>query len=248
MARTVVGLYRSPSSFPWYDELEHRVAGRRTLEVGGPSPIFRSEGRVPVYPMLGSWDNVDFSPVTLWRATRGSAGDRVSNGSAEGRQLYGDARCLDAVPAASYQLVLSSHVLEHLTDPIRALREWRRILAADGAIVAVVPEGARTFDHARPPTELGHLQEDYARGVPEDDLEHLPEILASHDLGMDPDAGTKEEFAERSRRNAEFRALHHHVFTPRSFASLLDASGYTVRTVVRVPPYHVLAVGDVAPR
>jgi len=53
---------------------------------------------------------------------------------------------------------------------------------------------------------------DYANNVGEDDLTHLPEILALHDLSRDEAAGTPEQFHQRCLDNISKRAIHHHVF------------------------------------
>lgn len=42
-------------------------------------------------------------------------------------------------PAASFDLVICSHVLEHVPDDAQALRELRRIITPDGHLVLLVP-------------------------------------------------------------------------------------------------------------
>jgi len=59
---------------------------------------------------------------------------------------------------SSVEYVLTSHVLEHLWAPIRALREWYRVLKPQGLIFAVVPHPERTFDKGRPLTTLTELK------------------------------------------------------------------------------------------
>jgi SAM-dependent methyltransferase len=44
-----------------------------------------------------------------------------------------------ALPAASYDLVVHSDTLEHVPDPMQALRECRRVLKPEGALVFSVP-------------------------------------------------------------------------------------------------------------
>ncbi len=168
----------------------------------------------------------------------------MSNGHGSGRQFVADATQLSPIIGeGAYDAILSSHVIEHLANPLRALGEWNRVLRRGGWIIVVAPEGARTFDHARDPTPLAHFMVDLRNGVGEDDLGHLPEILRTHDLAMDPGAGSFEEFAARSRRNLEFRALHHHVFTLQTLPALLESGGFSVEGVTRVPPAHLLVWG-----
>src|SRR5437016_4665411 len=74
----------------------------------------------------------------------------------------------DELPLASDSIdfVLSSHVLEHFLDPIKALKEWRRVVKDGGYIVAVVPHKERTFDKDRPRTPLAELIERHKANEP----------------------------------------------------------------------------------
>ena len=45
--------------------------------------------------------------------------------------------------------VLSSHVIEHFFDPIKALREWYRVIKGGGFIFIIAPHMDRTFDRFR---------------------------------------------------------------------------------------------------
>ncbi len=65
------------------------------------------------------------------------------------------------LPDGSTDFVVSSHVLEHFTDPIKALLEWWRVLKVGGVIFAIVPHKERTFDKPRPRTTLQHLIDDH---------------------------------------------------------------------------------------
>lgn len=51
----------------------------------------------------------------------------------------GDATLMADVPDDSYKTVYASHVLEHLADPIKALRNWYRILRPGGYLLVSVP-------------------------------------------------------------------------------------------------------------
>jgi SAM-dependent methyltransferase len=37
-------------------------------------------------------------------------------------------------------VIISRHSLEHVLDPIKALREWRRVLQEDGKVIIVLPD------------------------------------------------------------------------------------------------------------
>jgi SAM-dependent methyltransferase len=51
----------------------------------------------------------------------------------------GDATDMYGIPDGTYHTVYASHVLEHLDDPVTALRNWWRILAPGGCLIVCVP-------------------------------------------------------------------------------------------------------------
>lgn len=99
-----------------------------------------------------------------------------------------------------------------MANPLRALKEFHRVLKRKGYALTLVPNQVHAFDHRRPVTPFAHLEEDLAAGTDESDMMHLDEILSLHDLEMDKSAGSPEEFRARCLRNAEVRCMHHHVF------------------------------------
>lgn len=74
----------------------------------------------------------------------------------------------DELPLAdnSQDFVLTSHVIEHFLDPIKALKDWYRVVKDGGYIVAVVPHKERTFDKDRPRTPLTELIERHVANLP----------------------------------------------------------------------------------
>jgi SAM-dependent methyltransferase len=65
----------------------------------------------------------------------------------------------DAIPLPdeSQDFVLSAHVIEHFPDPIKALKEWYRLIRKGGYIFMIVPHKERTFDKGRERTTLQEL-------------------------------------------------------------------------------------------
>jgi len=53
--------------------------------------------------------------------------------------------------------VLSSHVIEHFFDPVKALREWHRVIKRGGYIFIIAPHMDRTFDRHRDATTVSEL-------------------------------------------------------------------------------------------
>ena len=65
------------------------------------------------------------------------------------------------LPDGSQDFVVSSHVLEHFPNPIKALLEWDRLIRPGGIIFMIVPHKERTFDKHQARTSLRHLIEDF---------------------------------------------------------------------------------------
>jgi len=65
------------------------------------------------------------------------------------------------LPDESQDFIVSSHVIEHSPNPIKALIEWDRLVKPSGIIFMIVPHKERTFDKERENTPLEHLIEDF---------------------------------------------------------------------------------------
>lgn len=216
------------------------VSGRSGLEIGGPSRIFGPKGRLPVYPHAAALDGVDHRAATRRHPDRAPDAAFVWHaGRAPGHLVLVEAVDLEGLPDASFDFLLASHVLEHVANPLRALRSWLRVTREGGSLVLVVPHREGTFDHRRPVTALAHLVDDLEAGTPEDDLTHVEEVLALHDLERDPGVRTREELERRSRANGEHRALHHHVFDTELALRAVDHAGWAIEGVDAMRPYHV---------
>ena len=213
------------------------------LEIGGPSRVFSPRGIVPVYRRAARIDNINFASGTAWESDLRDGGEfKFESSKPPGRQFLREATCLTHLPDAAYDFILSSHCLEHVANPLAALREWGRVTRDGGHLLLILPDPPGTFDHRRPTTTLAHLREDFDRHTGEDDLTHLPEILALHDLTRDPAAGSAAEFRERGARNPENRCLHHHVFDLKLMQEALAESGWEVLGTEQVRPIHLVAL------
>jgi SAM-dependent methyltransferase len=226
-----------------YGLIETFVRDREGLEIGGPSPVFRPGGLIPVYGGCRRLDNANFSPSTIWdRPAQRQKPGRKKDQWGFAAQFVAEASNLSKIPDESYDFVLASHVLEHLANPLRGLEEWKRVLRTGGAMVVIAPDRRATFDRRRPPTAFEHIEADFANRTPETDLSHLEEIFALHDLALDPGAGAPAKFRERSRNNAAVRALHHHVFVPEVLVRMFSRMALEVRSLAIERPFHIIAL------
>lgn len=174
------------------------------VEIGGPSPI----GTI-IYQHAIGMDNVIFSKNTIWNSYNDEYNYYFDK---KGKIIINDAVDISLVQDDSYDFCFSSHCLEHIANPLKAINEWLRIIKNGGYIIIVVPEKSVCFDHKRNYSKFSTLLSQFKKNIGEDDLSTLPEILINHDLTMDSQAGDLGAFTKRSLDNFNNRCLHHYVY------------------------------------
>jgi len=145
---------------------------------------------------------------------------------------YGHA-CLLPFRDNSLDYVVSSHVLEHVANPVSALKEWYRVLRPGGLIYMVVPDRRFTWDRPRALTPVEHMLEDFNRGTTASDATHIDDFARGIDWsGFSPatppaDVPAKQEEMARGMHQAVARGeqvnIHFHVFEPSNVLALVEA-------------------------
>jgi len=148
---------------------------------------------------------------------------------------YGDATELP-FRDNSLDYVATSHVLEHVANPVLALREWYRVLRPGGIIYLLVPDRRYTWDHARPLTTVEHMLGDYERGTTQVDGTHIDDFVDGVDWSTySPATAAADVPAKKAELKKIYHAaidghseinIHFHVFEPSNLLALLD----TLRT------------------
>ena len=159
----------------------------------------------------------------------------------EGYTFICEASDLSHIDDESYDFIMSSHVIEHIANPLKTISEWKRVVRIGGVILFVCPHKDGTYDHKRPITPLAHLIEDYIKGVDENDLTHQSEVLKLHDLSRD--TNSYDQVLAVSTKNFEYRWLHHHVFVSESWITILDYLNLEVACIGAWLPFNIIAVG-----
>ena len=218
------------------------VKDRRGVEIGGPSRIFGDMGHIPIYRHAAAVDGVNFAAETVWASALGEDHPFVYGGRTLGRQYVREASDLEDIPSSDYDFCLSSHVIEHLANPVRGLFEWVRVLKEDGFLILIAPHKDATFDHRRPVTKMAHIENDYARNRGEDDMTHIPEVLALHDFAKDWGAGDRDAFRSRCEDNFRTRCVHHHVFDTDLVIELVNFAGLKIRAVEHAWPNNIVVI------
>lgn len=195
--------------------LAKQLKGGRALEIGGPSKIFGLKSFFPAYLYTKAVDGVNFSNQTVWEGNivEGTNYHYIST-KPPGQQFIDEAGLLQQVADNSYDLLISSHCLEHLANPLGALQNWVRVVRPGGRLCIIVPFKNGTFDHRRPFTGFEHLLNDFNNHTGEDDSTHFAESIALTDLAHPVmNHISKEEFVKRTNDNFQNRCVHHHVFS-----------------------------------
>jgi SAM-dependent methyltransferase len=226
-----------------FNDLSRYFNGKTGLEIGGPSRIFRAGNYIPIYPIAKSVDGCNFSNQTIWENTI-REGRTYDFGKAEkGFQYIADAIDLHEIPDEQYDFVLSSHSLEHIANPFKALTEWLRVLKKGGLILVIVPDPKFTFDNKRPLTSFDHLIADLRDNTDEGDQTHVEEILSLHDISLDPGISDLAAFRKRSYDNLNNRSLHHHVFSIELLEKIFDHFKVKVVCTDVAPPFNLIIAG-----
>ena len=182
------------------------------IEIGGPS-YHHFKKRIPIYKVINKLDNVNFSSSSYWEGSNIKTGKYFNYYKNEiGYQYICEATNMYEIRNEKYDFLLSSNCLEHIANPLKAIKEWTRIIKNMAYIFIIVPNKKSNFDHKRPFTKFDHVLSDFKNNIEENDLSHLDEILSFHDLSKDLAAGSYENFKTRSLKNYQNRFLHHHVF------------------------------------
>jgi SAM-dependent methyltransferase len=144
---------------------------------------------------------------------------------------YGQAT---ALPFHDHSLdyVASSHVLEHVANPVAALAEWYRVLRPGGIIYLVVPDRRHTWEHGRPVTAVEHLLADFTAHTTACDATHIDEFVQTADWNQfspetpaDAVPAKKAEYA-RGMHEAVARGedinIHFHTFEANMVRALIE--------------------------
>lgn len=125
--------------------------------------------------------------------------------------IKADAHDLSMIEDCSVDCVISSHTLEHLTNPIKAITEWLRIMKSWALMYHCIPYYKKTFDQKRCTTKIEHFIEDFNNKTSLSDRTHTEEFVENYDISMDKSFNTKEEWLENFNLNPQIYT-HYHVF------------------------------------
>lgn len=201
-------------------ELFSRMNGNG-VEIGpGPKP-----------QVLPTWRRrvryVEQATPDMWQTLYGAETPTPINRSLWRRYVVGTADKIPAEPA-SLDFIFSSHVVEHLANPLGHLAYWATLLKPRGIVAAVIPDRDSCQDYAFPASRLSDFIEEWRHGGMEVTREHFAK-WGSVQMPNTP----VEEIMESGR------SIHVHFYTPANTAELLGQTsaqlGYRRFTVTNSP-------------
>lgn len=111
----------------------------------------------------------------------------------------------------SLDFIFSSHVVEHLANPIGHFVRWKKKLKSGGSILAVVPDMLSTKDYLATPSTIDEFTEEFKKGVASPTIKHYRRWAA-----------IKNKSHEVDDLMSKGVSIHAHFYTPDSMANLLE--------------------------
>jgi SAM-dependent methyltransferase len=135
--------------------------------------------------------------------------------------LVSDLESMHGIASDSQDFIIANHVMEHVEDPIKALRSVSRVLRTNGIAYLALPDKRFTFDKDRAITPLDHLQRDHTEGPDWSLAGHYEEWVRVVD-GLTGDAcAQKVSIMLKERSN-----IHFHVW---DFSAMMELFSYVER-------------------
>jgi predicted SAM-dependent methyltransferase len=192
-------------------ELKEKVLNKKVLEIGGPSELLNF-----LYDFVESIELLNHE--NSMRVHHTADFPKKTTG-----KYFGDATSLEAFTSNNlfkkFDVVITSHTLEHIANPISALNLWKKCLVKGGIIITIVPNKNFCWDVVREYTSNQHLLNDYLNNTSESDMTHV------HESSCMPRSNYYDEVGEFN----ETRIIHHHVFNQESLNFIHEHVGFITK-------------------
>lgn len=183
-------------------------------------------------PRILPTDGVDVSYVEQthpdrWADLYGGGAEISFDPALASRYVVGDANSIPAEPG-SLDFIFSSHVFEHLANPLGHLELWARLLKSGGRIVMVVPDYIGSKDFLMEETSLDELEAEYRAGS----FDVTPQHYQAY--------GRARESAKMAAKlEAAGASIHVHFYSNASMSKVcrwaIENLGYSAFSIEHVP-------------
>jgi SAM-dependent methyltransferase len=142
------------------------------------------------------------------------------NAVVEVAHVLKDANLEDAL-RTPVDFIIANHVVEHLIDPLRWMKNLERVLNPGGFLFITLPDKKFSFDKFRPDTSLAHFLSDMLSGGEQSLQEHCIEAGVFYDkayIGQAQDAELRLNLSSiESFSRGWHPGMHVHVFQAETF-------------------------------
>jgi len=177
------------------------------LEIGGPTILFKENSSYPIYNLFNSIDNIN-----LYELTDSFISIKSDNDNKLYRNIFNQLKEINK----TYDIIVSSHVIEHMANPIAILNNYKKLLNNKSYILSILPNKTEFWDRVRPTTTIEHIIQDYINNTDEDDKTHEEEnLIVNHPYKIDKNHSDKPNnisYEEMIKNNINYRLMHHHCF------------------------------------
>ena len=131
-----------------------------------------------------------------------------------------DREALSQFKEHQFDFVILNHVIEHVANPIKVVRDLFRVVKVGGSVVISAPDKRYSFDVKRDNTSFEHLWNEYELNITAVTDEHYLDFLK----GVHPDiiAHCSDADINHHIENVRRRREHAHVWDSNTFQSFLD--------------------------
>ena len=187
-----------------YRESVYDLAKGRGVEIGpGPRPQIHQSEHVDV-------TYVEEKTGDYWASVYDHDGKRGAAQANWSKYHVGQASELPAEDG-SLDFVFSSHVFEHLANPIGHLLHWKAKLKKGGVILAIVPNMDCTKDWCASPSKVGDLRQELVDDIWSPNIGHYQRFAAIRGK-----SGSGERLME------EGKSIHVHFYDEQGIRNLLE--------------------------
>lgn len=182
------------------------IKGKNVLEIGGPSALLNT-----IYNDILTLDIINHPQSSKVHAQNSNVIHNLILGDATDDVLIS---CI----SKQYDVIITSHTLEHIANPLKALKLWYNLLNDNGVIINILPNKDHCWDRAREFTSFQHILDDYNNNTQESDMTHLHESACMVE--------TRPNYYNDVGAENENRIIHHHCFDPITLKQLHEFVNY----------------------
>ena len=121
-----------------WDNITNICNNKKAIEIGGPTQLFWDNTMLPLYHKFRDIDNINKTLFDVFENITDTEHSKIfkTNFNMDGTDI--DFNKINQL----YDIVVSSHTLEHIANPIKFLKDVQKLLIEDGIILSILPIGS----------------------------------------------------------------------------------------------------------